>query len=545
MRLLSTLLPATCALALVVDPTAGHSIDSVALSNFRRPSFFSRVSSVSWLRKQSPILLSLPDAAQDADFASWLALQSARSVEGILANIGPDGANVAGQNVNPGVVVASPSRDHPNYFYHWVRDGAITMRALVDEYEKSGNASVKELIDAYVDNVRSTQWTSNPSGQFGRGGLGEPKFEVDGRPFVGTWGRPQRDGPALRAITLISYARTLQRRGASIDSLRYLYDLIKPDLEYASKFWASPGFDLWEEQQGLHFFTAMVQYRALLLGQEIASELSDEGAARWYHIQANGLKQFLLSFWDEERGYLIETLASPRSGLDAALLLGAIHGGSETVFPIHSDMIITTLQALVADMRARYPINEQDSYDSNSFPTAVGIGRYPEDVYSGGDLGNSELGNPWFLCTATVAHTLYGLVEHLALSNSGLMISNLTADFYLPFISPTPAMEPHYCDFSATGIWSRSAAILGFIPGSRETEQVISNIFHYADGFLKIVKKHADAEGNMSEQFDRQTGFMRGARQLTWSYESVLGAIKMRERAVEAIEKRRAYFERF
>ncbi|KAK9245633.1 Six-hairpin glycosidase-like protein [Lipomyces tetrasporus] len=537
MRLLSALLPATCAFALVIEPTAGHLRDSVALSNIHRPSVFS------WLRKQSSILTSTEEGSEDADFAAWLSTQSALSFEGILANIGPDGTNVAGQNVKPGVVVASPSREHPNYFYHWVRDGAITMRALVDEYEMSGNASVKAIIDAYVDNVRSTQWTSNPSGQVGRGGLGEPKFEVDGRAFVGTWGRPQRDGPALRAITLISYMRALQHRGASIDSLHYLYDLIKPDLEYTSKFWASPGFDLWEEQEGLHFFTAMVQYKALLLGEQVSSDFSDQGAGRWYHIQANGVKQFLLSFWDDERGYLVETLATARSGLDAALLLGAIHGGSETVFPMHSDMIIASLQALVADMRVRYPVNEQDSYDSNDGPAAVGIGRYPEDVYSGGDLINSELGNPWFLCTATVAHTLYGLVESLALSNTGLMISNLTADFYLPFLSRT--IEPDYYDFSATAAWSRSATILGFKPGSRETEQVISNIFHYADGFLKIVRKHSDVEGNMSEQFDRQTGFMRGARQLTWSFESVLGAIKMRERAVEAIEKRRAFYKRF
>ncbi|KAK9236673.1 Six-hairpin glycosidase-like protein [Lipomyces kononenkoae] len=550
MRFFNMLIPTTCALALVVDPTLGLSIDSSKIR--RQPVLSSAVSSsrlsasFDWLRQQSAFLSSVSDStSQGSDFESWLSLQSARSFDGILANIGPDGANVVGQNVQPGVVVASPSHDHPDYFYHWVRDGAITIRVLVDEYAKSGSASVKTIIDAYVDNVRTTQWTPNPSGQFGRGGLGEPKFEVDGRAFVGTWGRPQRDGPALRAITLISYTRALQDRGASIDSLRYLYDLIKPDLEYVSKFWASPGFDLWEEQEGLHFFTAMVQYKALFLGKDISLDFNDDGAARWYRTQSNGLKQFLLSFWDEERGYLVETLASPRSGLDTAILLGAIHGGSETVFPIYSDSMIATLQALVADMLARYPINEQDSFDSDSFPSAVGIGRYPEDVYSGGDLGDSGLGNPWFLCTASVAHTLYGLVEHLALSNSGLTITNLTADFYLPLLSPTPEIKPEYCDFSATGMWSRSAPILRFAPGSRENEQVITNIMHYADGFLRVVRKHADGDGNMSEQFDRNTGFMRGARQLTWSFESVFSAIEMRERAVSAIAKRRAYLDRF
>jgi glucoamylase len=44
----------------------------------------------------------------------------------------------------------------------------------------------------------------NPSGGLGNGrGLGEPKFMADETPFTGSWGRPQRDGPALRATTMI------------------------------------------------------------------------------------------------------------------------------------------------------------------------------------------------------------------------------------------------------------------------------------------------------------------------------------------------------
>lgn len=49
----------------------------------------------------------------------------------------------------------------------------------------------------------------NPSGDLSSGGLGEAKFHVDSTEFTGDWGRPQRDGPALRAAALIAYGKWL------------------------------------------------------------------------------------------------------------------------------------------------------------------------------------------------------------------------------------------------------------------------------------------------------------------------------------------------
>lgn len=46
---------------------------------------------------------------------SWLAAESPIALQGILANIGANGAKVAG--VSTGVVVASPSKTNPDYFY--------------------------------------------------------------------------------------------------------------------------------------------------------------------------------------------------------------------------------------------------------------------------------------------------------------------------------------------------------------------------------------------------------------------------------------------
>lgn len=93
-----------------------------------------------------------------------------------------------------------------------VRDAAITMNTLVDVYadgpSSSRGSALSSILGAYTSLSSDIQHTSNPSGTFDDlSGLGEPKFHVDGTPFTGSWGRPQRDGPALRALTLMHYLR--------------------------------------------------------------------------------------------------------------------------------------------------------------------------------------------------------------------------------------------------------------------------------------------------------------------------------------------------
>jgi len=68
-----------------------------------------------------------------------------------------------------------------------------------------------------------------------------------------------RDGPALRALTLIPYAHHLLDRKRTLDAeyvTHSLYDarlirahgkVIKNDLEEVARGWWMEGFDLWEE----------------------------------------------------------------------------------------------------------------------------------------------------------------------------------------------------------------------------------------------------------------------------------------------------------
>jgi len=201
----------------------------------------------------------------------WLKKERKDAFELLLANIGPNGANVPGAGA--GAVIASSSRQSPNYFYQWIRDAAITIGTVVSEYERTKDEKLLDIIESYVQMQMKLQHTDNPSGGYRTGGLGEPKFEADGSAFWGNWGRVQNDGPALRAITVIRYLNAVNSTYPSLlssspDWLESLYDgklptfsAIKADLEYVATAWQRPGFDLWEEVVSLASSTSHKRHK--------------------------------------------------------------------------------------------------------------------------------------------------------------------------------------------------------------------------------------------------------------------------------------------
>jgi glucoamylase len=422
-----------------------------------------------------------------------------------------------------------------------VRDAAITMDTLVDIYaddpSSSRASSLTIILDAYTSLQRGIQHTSNPSGTLDDlSGLGEPKFHVDGTPFTGSWGRPQRDGPALRALTLMHYLReynashpALWTSQASEDFFKPYYtvempprSVIKADLEYVSHFWNQSGFDLWEEVEGLHFFTLMVSARGLREGSDLARSFGDRGAAEWYEEQAGYAENLLAKFWNAQKGHLVETLWSKRSGLDCGLLLGSLHAlptegsADEAVYPPWSDEVLVSLLALTRDQRDRFPINSSptedhdDDVQEDAFE-GTGLGRYPEDVYDGYGTSNRG-GNPWFLCTSSAAEVLYRTASHVSVAG------NLTITVNgLPFYESLLATSSLDVD---TGTYGPSDALF---------HSILERLQMTGDQFLEVVKTHVDAEGSMSEQFDRVTGYMRGAEDLTWSYGAFLQAARARK----------------
>lgn len=109
---------------------------------------------------------------------------------------------------------------------------------IVDEFIL-GATNLQPYIENYFHAQAVLQTVSNPSGTFlpsGKG-LGEPKYNVDGTRYNGNWGRPQRDGPALRAIALITYSNWLASNGQASRAKTVVWPIISNDLSYVGQYW--------------------------------------------------------------------------------------------------------------------------------------------------------------------------------------------------------------------------------------------------------------------------------------------------------------------
>ncbi|KAH7626280.1 Six-hairpin glycosidase-like protein [Sordaria sp. MPI-SDFR-AT-0083] len=316
---------------------------------------------------------------QGVSLKSFIGTEQKIALDGVLANIGPNGARVPG--AGPGIVIASPTKENPNYFYTWTRDAALTYKTLVDEF-LFGNKALQPYIEDYIHSQAVLQTVTNPSGKLlpSGAGLGEPKFNADGSRYNGNWGRPQRDGPALRAIALIEYSNYLK----------------------------SP-----------------------------APPSSPPSRNTACTSQAPQILCFLNSpaFFDASKGHLLGNIniGSFRSGIDANTLLGPLASfdvnapcDSPTLQPCHSK-VLSTFKVLVDTFRDPnlYPINA-------NIPKTKGValGRYPEDIY--------YTGNPWYLITLGAAELLYDAVAQW--ERQGFVSIDKTNLAFFKSISPSPSL---------------------------------------------------------------------------------------------------------
>ena len=427
-----------------------------------------------------------------------------RAAQGLLLNLShPD--------VTPGAVIASPSKVTPNYFYHWVRDASLTMNTIVTLYKRETDpgqkASLRERILRWVRFEGHLQTLPNRSG-----GLGEPKFMVNGTAYTDDWGRPQNDGPALRALTMMHFMNALMADGLADDALKAEFysaaksSYIKNDLEYVAHHWQEPSFDLWEEVKGDHFYTRMVQRAALYEGSVFAHVFGDTAASDYYLSQSQFMDIALTKHIDESRGLVEPTLrqtdgwSHKSSGLDIAVALGVLHAGDSTAaFGPNNPWVQASLEKLERVFKQIYPLNRD-----NNLPVA--IGRYPEDVYDGTGFGG---GNPWFIATHAYAEIFCKMAD--AIEKSGQVLVNDTNKAFVDRILGKGKVS--------------GPSILKDKDGDLRVKNFVQALRDDAVGFLHRSSWHtSQPDGAMSEQFSRYNGYMMGAADLTWSYASYLTA---------------------
>jgi glucoamylase len=401
-------------------------------------------------------------------------------LERMLMNVSPSGTQ-------KGVVVASPSTDNPNYFFHWVRDSALTMDVVVSLYQRNHDGHLLDVLKDYVHFSAANQTVAAQA----VAGIGEPRFNVDGSVYSGPWARPQNDGPALRILTLLHLEEALGQNEPELS--RDALKIIRTDLDYITAQAASPCYDLWEEVRGSHFYTRAVQSAAI----RAWAQFNHTGMA-----EAQVIDSALEKHWDPAQAIFKVTLdrlegaeAYKHTDLDTAVLLAALHSKKASgPFSIEDDRMISTANALDAKFGAIYPMNAAGS------PMGNAIGRYEGDVYFGG--------NPWFITTAAFAELHYRLAKKLEKDGS-LKLTALNLDFFKKALPPKDAQSLKVGALSDPALLSR----------------LVSGLRARGDHFLDRVRAYQDKSGAMSEQFDKTSGAQISARDLTWSYASLISAI--------------------
>jgi glucoamylase len=298
----------------------------------------------------------------------------------------------------PGSVVASPTLaaydPDPDYFFHWYRDSALVMNALhllrgeIAEAETHFQDHVRFSLDLGALDGRTAppDWRAGVASDFERflrAGLdgahgsaigAETRVNPDGTLDITDWPRPQHDGPALRALTLM-------RWGAEGEAA----DLLRRDLDFVLQHARRPCFDIWEEEFGLHAYTLRVSAAALEKGGAWLAARGQLREAEECRTEAAAIEILLDGFWMEEARHIRSRRVeggAPDKLLDIAVILASNHAD------IVGERYIATLTRLEALFGATFAINRDR-------PPGRGtaMGRYANDkYYSGGAYYFATLG---------------------------------------------------------------------------------------------------------------------------------------------------------
>ncbi|MDQ0391169.1 glycoside hydrolase family 15 protein [Labrys monachus] len=437
----------------------------------------------------------MADAIERETLDRWIERQYPIAARNMLRSVSATDVVKArpgfGQTIVParGSVVASPvpaSYDpDPDYFFHWYRDSAVVIDALRLLGIAEGPRHFCDFVhfSLGLDRLSGADLVENPGWRAGVAAdfrqfvrdeadlsaieiRGETRVNPDGSLDISRWNRPQHDGIAARALTVLRWAA-----GAALgaEDREAIDRLLQEDLDFVLAHWREPSFDIWEEEKAHHYYTLRIQGAALEEGAPWLDERGEAAAAQTAREAAGEIRRRLDQYWVQDGGYYRSRLTGdggPTSkDLDIAVILAVIHaGGDGALHSVRDARVETTLDRLDAVFDADYPINRDRPEDRGP-----ALGRYPGDVYySGGAYYFSTLG------------------------------------------------AAEFC-------FRRARSLKGDDPAAA------ARLFARGDAYLETIRAYTPADGEMSEQFDKATGAHVSARHLAWSYAAFIGAVKARQ----------------
>lgn len=451
-----------------------------------------------------------------------------------------------GQTIRPalGSIVASTEMaaydPDPDYFFHWLRDSALVADALRDAIEDGTlePSAIEHLTNfvafsldlchldgpsflrrgfypeavepSFRQHLRSREEIAEIAGDRA---LGETRYNADGSIDLMKWARPQSDGLALRALTVMrcfALDGFRERAGETASAL------LRYDLDYTLSHWRGPCYDLWEENLGFHYHTRLVQQAALAAAAEFLAAEGDAKRAAACADAARALLVELDAHFDPHDGVYRGRLpdagpsldAPPPRRLDIAVVLGAIQAGRRAgPHSVVDPRMLGTLAELEHLFEQDYPINRTRPADC-----APALGRYAGDSYF--------TGGAYFFSTLGAAQYCFHLAQAAAEGEAVVVADESRGP--LAELLRTPA---------------ESLPSGALAPPLRE--RLAEAALRRGDMYLAMVRRHTPASREMAEQFSRYDGAPTSSRNLTWSYACFISAVAARRRAVHAMGEAR------
>jgi glucoamylase len=392
-----------------------------------------------------------------------------------------------------GAVVAAPDQNTPggSYYYHWMRDAGLSIKAWIDINDNDYN-KVRDALEGYAGWVSKVQHKADPNNIDVRI---EPKFEIpSGEPYTGGWCRPQTDGPALRAMAMSKWGMLLKQSGNGDPNS--VWEIVAYDMAWVTENWQQNGCDLWEEVRSEDFyFNRMAYIYSLNVAADFADMVGQNGAS--YRSLAEEIKTATQGHWKD--GFLYESTNRPYDGA----VIHSIATFGEYLYPPESQEAAATINVLAKAFCQEYPIN-QDEIAAGE--VGILIGRYPNDSYAGG--------NPWQLLTAVLGELFY-----LGGQATYKMVKSL-GDSTLNYEENKAWMD-----------------LLKLPQGSSTVELAAAQVAA-GDAVMTALWRHVqDANGRIDEQIDKFVGGQVSAEGLTWSYANILHALHVREQVTKLTQQ--------
>ena len=443
----------------------------------------------------------------------WIERQYRHSAGAMMRSISPVGIVKQrpgfAQIVKPrkGSIVASPVLGaydpEPDYFFHWYRDSAVVVDALRLLFE---DASVEcAALAHFGDFVRFSlslqgldgrslsgpgagpdpgpaSWRNAIAPDYrqyvrtdedlaaahGEAVAGETRVNPDGTLDLSKWPRPQNDGPSMRAITLLRW-----RQSAQFDpGLNGLVDaLLRADLEFTRRHWREACFDIWEEEKGQHYYTLRVAAAALDGGAGWFELQGERAAALACRADAAEMLRLLDGYWREDLQFYRSRMLEAKAPSGKELDIAVIFAALHAAGSGETHSVRDPrMHATLAKLEALF--DAEYAINRNREGRAPAMGRYAGDVYYSGGA--------YYFSTLAAAEFCY---------RAALMSQAIAS----------PARK---------------------------------SLVERGDAFLETVRRFTPPSGELSEQFDQQTGVQRSAQQLAWSYAAFISCAAARRQVI-------------